>query len=143
MGRKPKKVELSVEQRTELENKYRTGKGVLSRRCHIVLLKSESRSSKEVAQIVGTNEISVNTWVKRYKANGIDGLLTLPGRGRKTILNMEKDGEKIKEAVKEERQRLKNAKDALEKDLGKSFSMKTLHRFLKSLSAGGSASVRD
>ena len=94
-------------------------------------------TSKEVASILGTNQISVNNWVKRYNCQGISGLYTQVGRGRKPILDKEADREKVEEAVKKERQRLKHAKDELEKNLGKEFSMKTLHRFLKQLSANG------
>ena len=141
MGRKAKSIELSTDQRAELEKGYRTGATTFSRRCHMILLKSENRTSKEVADIVGTNQISVNSWVKRYETEGILGLKTKPGRGRKRILDEQQDGKKVKAAVKKERQRLKHAKDELEKDLGKTFSMKTLHRFLKNLSADGNASV--
>lgn len=141
MGRKAKFIELSTDQRAELEKGYRSGTATFSRRCHMILLKSENRTSKEVADIIGTNQISVNGWVKRFQTEGISGLKTKPGRGRKRILNEQLDGKKVKAAVKKERQRLKHAKDELEKDLGKTFSLKTLHRFLKNLSADGNASV--
>ena len=140
MGRKAKTVELSTDQRAELEQGYRTSKAPFSRRCHMILLKTENRTSQEVAQIVGTNHISVNTWVNRYKSEGISGLKTKSGQGRKRILDEEKDKEKVKAAVKKERQRLKHAKAELEKELGKTFSLKTLHRFLKNLSVDGNAS---
>ena len=51
------------------------------------------------------------------------------------------DEKKVKALVKKERQRLKHAKEDLEKELGKEFSLKTLKRFLKNLSADGNASV--
>lgn len=137
MGRKAKIIKLSPGQKVELEIGYRTGIGVFSRRCHMILLKSNGKTSKEVADILGTNQISVNGWVKRYESQGITGLQTQAGRGRKPILDKKLDREKVEEAVKKERQRLKKVKGELEKDLGKQFSMKTLHRFLKSLSANG------
>lgn len=133
-------VELSLNQRKELEKGYRESKNAtFSRRCHLVLLKSERRTSKEVAEIVGTNQISVNEWLNRYESEGIEGLKTRPGRGRKAILNQEKDKEAVRKAVENEHQRLKNAKELLEKELDKEFSLKTLQRFLKSVSAAGSA----
>jgi len=140
MGRRAKSIKLTSEQRTVLEEGYKKGKATFSRRCHMILLKSENRTSLEVANIVGTNQISVNGWVNRYLAEGIDGLKTKPGRGRKRILDVQKDEKKVKAAVKRERQRLKLAKADLEKDLGKEFSLKTLQRFLKNLSANGNAS---
>ena len=66
----------------------------------MILLKSENRTSKEVADIIGTNQISVNGWVKRFEAEGISGLKTKAGRGRKRILDEHKDGAKVKAAVK-------------------------------------------
>lgn len=141
MGRKAKSIKLNSTQRAELEHGYETGKRTFSKRCHIILLKSTDRTSKEVAEIVGTNQISVNSWVKRYKQSGIEGLHTKPGQGRKPIFNKKQDEEKVKKAVKAERQRLKRAKDELEKSLDKTFSLKTLKRFLKNLSANGSAFV--
>ena len=140
MGRRAKSIKLTSEQRTVLEEGYKKGKATFSRRCQMILLKSENRTSLEVANIVGTNQISVNGWVNRYLAEGIDGLKTKPGRGRKRILDVQKDEKEVKAAVKRERQRLKLAKADLEKDLGKEFSLKTLQRFLKNLSANGNAS---
>ena len=141
MGRKAKIVKLSTDQRAELEGGYRRGRATFSRRCHMILLKSENRTSQEIADILGTNHISVNNWVNRYKSEGISGLKTKSGQGRKRILDEEKDKEKVKAAVKKERQRLKHAKEELEKELGKTFSLKTLHRFLKNLSADGNVSA--
>ncbi len=134
-------VDLSPSDRQELEKGYRESKNAtFSRRCHIVLLKSDRRSSKTVAEIVGTNQISVNEWLNRYESEGIEGLKTRPGRGRKAILDQDKDTEAVRKAVENERQRLYNAKELLEEELDKSFSLKTLQRFLKSVSADGNAS---
>jgi len=90
MGRRAKSIELTITQRAELENGYKKGKLVFSRRCHMVLLKSENRTSKEVANILGTNQVSVNAWLTRYEQEGIKGLNTKPGQGRKPILDEEK-----------------------------------------------------
>lgn len=50
---KTKVVELSAEQRAELEKGYRTGQNHCFRvRCQIVLLKSEKRTSLEVAEVL-------------------------------------------------------------------------------------------
>jgi hypothetical protein len=46
---------------------------------------------------------------------------------------IEKEASLIEEVVKKERQKLSNAKLILEKQLGKSFSLKTLKNFLKTL----------
>lgn len=130
MGR-IKVIELSEGQRQALEHEYRTGKTHSYRqRCKGVLLKSEKRNSAEVAQQLGCNEVTVNVWLRRYEENGIEGLKTRSGRGRKPILE-EADLEKVKAVVAAHRQKLSIAREELEQALGKSFSQDTLKRFVK------------
>lgn len=51
---KIKVIELSDEQRAELEKGYRNGKShTFRRRCQLVLLKSEKHTSTEVAEVMG------------------------------------------------------------------------------------------
>lgn len=131
-------IDLTPSQYSELKLGYEKDKSsTFRKRCHIILLKSEGRTSKDVEQIVGLHQITVNNWLTRYEEEGISGLRTRPGRGRKPILNKEKDAEKVKVRVKKERQRLKMAKSILEQELDKSFSLPTLKRFLKNLSVNG------
>ncbi len=133
---KIRSIELSVGQRQGLESGLQTGKSHAYRqRCQLVLLKSEGRNSKEVAAIVKMNPVTVNKWLTRYEAAGIAGLKTKPGRGRKPVLEPERDLEQVRRAVTQERQRLGQAKVLLEQQLGQEFSLKTLQRFLKKLSA--------
>jgi hypothetical protein len=55
------KMELSDNQRKDLENGYRNGKSYSFRtNCQIVLLKSEGRFSKEIADFLGSSEQKVN-----------------------------------------------------------------------------------
>lgn len=129
-----KTLKLSEAERTELEQGYREGKShAFRKRCQTMLLKSEERRSKEVAAILGCHEVSVNSWLKRFEAEGIAGLKTKPGRGRKPILDGEADVEAVKKAVEANRQRLSVAKAELETELGKSFSTRTLERYIKNL----------
>ena len=136
MGRRAKKLSLSKSEKQELEKGYRhSPDAYFSRRCHIILLKEQGRTSAEIAQIFGITTQPVNSWVKRYNAEGITGLHTRPGQGRKQIFDKEKDTEKVKAIVKKERQRLKLAKEEIAEELNKEFSMSTLTRFLKTLAA--------
>lgn len=129
-------IELTVEQQKALQEGYQLGKThAFRRRCQLVLLKSEGRTSKEVSRIIKMNEISINTWLDRYQSEGIAGLMTKPGRGRKQVFDQVQDEAKVRQAVQKERQRLTQAKVILEKELNKQFSLKTLKRFLKSLAA--------
>jgi transposase len=129
-------IELTNEQQKALQEGYQLGKThAFRRRCQLVLLKSEGRTSKEVSRIIKMNEISINTWLDRYQSEGIAGLMTKPGRGRKQVFDQVQDEMKVRQAVQKERQRLNQAKVILEKELNKQFSLKTLKRFLKSLAA--------
>lgn len=128
---KTKVIELSKEQREELEKGYRMGKTHSFRqRCQMILLKSEKRTSQEVVNILGSCEMTVNNWLKRYAQFGIEGLQTRPGRGRKSILRVE-DLEQVKIRVKASRQKISTARAELEESLGKNFSASTLKRYLK------------
>lgn len=127
-------IELTDLQRKALEQGYREGKTHFFRQlCQMVLLKSEGRTSKELAAILGKCEQSINTWLDRWQEQGIEGLKVKPGRGAKPKLNQVTDLEKVKEAVKANRQRLSIAKVVLEKELNKEFSTKTLNRFVKKM----------
>ena len=128
---KIKVIELTKVQREELENGYRNGKTHSFRqRCQMVLLKSEKRTSSEVVGILGGCEMTINNWLTRFESEGIAGLKTKPGRGRKTILQSV-DLEQVKAAVKDSRQRISVARAELEMSLGKEFSDSSLKRFLK------------
>lgn len=127
-----KVIILTPEAQSALEHGFRSSNSAAFRqRCQIILLKSQRRSSLEVAGIVGCCEVVVNNWLARYEQEGLAGLHTKPGRGRKAILQAETDLEPIKQAVRGNRQRLRVVKADLEEALGKSFSDKTLRRFLK------------
>jgi transposase len=129
-------LDLTVEQEKVLQEGYQKGKThAFRKRCQLVLLKSEGRTSKEVSQIIKMNEISINNWLDRYQSAGIKGLMTKPGRGRKRVLDQAQDAVKVRQAIQKERQRLSQAKVILEKELNKQFSLKTLKRFLKNLTA--------
>lgn len=133
---KIKTVELSKAQRAALEKGYRAGDTHTFRvRCQMILLKSERRTASDIADVLGCCEVVVNNWLKRYETEGIQGLRTKPGRGRKPILDGEKDFDRVKEAVKANRQRISLAKAELEAELGKSFSSKTLERYIKNMVA--------
>jgi transposase len=92
---------LAPEQRHELEKGLKQGKSHCFRmRCQSILLKSEGRTSKEVGSITGMCNVSVNTWLKRYNSDGISGLQTKPGSGRKPIIVEREDKETILSAIK-------------------------------------------
>ena len=135
------KIILTNDQRLELEHGYKTGDShAFRQRCRMVLLKSLGKLTKDICQIVGINsQNQVNTWIRRYQTHydsvGISVLHNADGQGRKPIFDSKTESEKIKAVVKQERQKLSNAKEILEKELNKSFNIKTLKNFLKVLTA--------
>lgn len=51
----------------------------------------------------GYAPVSVSVWVKRYETEGIEGLYTRPGRGRKPIMDSS-DEEAVHRAIEQDRQ---------------------------------------
>ena len=139
MGR-IKTLGLTAEQQAELEQGFRSGKThAFRKRCQLVLLKEEGRSSQTVGSIVKMCEMSVNNWLARYAIEGLVGLMTKPGRGRKAKLNAVKDAAPVLAAVKANRQRLLTAKAEFEAGGGQPVSRETLRRFLKVLAGDTNA----
>ena len=54
-------------------------------RCLALLLKAEGLSCLEVGERTGMEQHTVRKWLKRYGEEGVKGLETRPGRGRKPI----------------------------------------------------------
>lgn len=135
MGRKANILVLADEVKSALELLHKTGdKHRLRQRCKIILLKSEGYSVKEISDILATTQSSVNNWLKRYLSEGIAGLRTKEGQGRKPILKEEHYGI-VRAAVEQERQRLEQAKKIIEENVGKPMSSSALTRFLKVITA--------
>jgi transposase len=142
---KTKVIELSVEQRAALEKGYRTGSSHAFRlRCQMILLKSERRSSLEVANVLGCCEIVVNNWLSRYEAEGIKGLKTRPGRGRKPKLSTQNPLhlQTVKAEIAKHPQSVKTVVAKLEEELDLAMHPDTLKRFLKKMVTVSAASVR-
>jgi transposase len=74
---------LNSEQLDALEKSYRTTREArLRTRSQMVLLAAEQRlSAAEIAQIVRASEETVRRWLKRYLAEGVEGLRDMPHPG--------------------------------------------------------------
>lgn len=101
-------------------------------RCRAILLKSNGLTSKEVGVQVEMTHISVNSWVKRFEAEGIKGLETRPGRGRKPIMDSS-DEEAVRIAIANDRQSVMKAKAAWPQASSKEASESTFRAFLSAL----------
>lgn len=135
MGRKTIQIKLSDQEKEGLEIGYKTSSNhSLRHRCKIILLNNENYAVKEIASILDTNTISTYKWLNRFKAIGIKGLNTKAGQGRPPILE-EKHLAIVRAAVEQERQRLSQARQIIEDNIGKKMSNETLTRFLKVITA--------
>ncbi len=86
-----KSIQLPVqtsEQITILDELYRTTKDVrLRQRAQLVLLSAEhGLTAREIGEIVRLNEQSVRNWLKRYMAEGIEGLKDQPRPGAPSLV---------------------------------------------------------
>jgi transposase-like protein len=142
-------LDLTEVQVAELKKGYRHGKSNSFReRCYMVLLKFEGLPTREIAKLVSVkSENQINKWIKIYKethiTQGLKGLYNKPGQGRKLIYSVATDAVSVEEIIKNERQRLKQAKLMIEEKTGKISSLKTLKRFLKNLTAPISGFVEE
>lgn len=142
---KTKLIELTAEQLAELEKGYRTGKSHCFRtRSQMILLKSEKRTSVEVAAVLGCCEMVVNNWLARYEKEGIKGLQTRAGRGRPPILSQQNPLhlQKVADEIKKHPNSVKTVVARLEEDLDLLMHPETLKRYLKKTSIGSVAPAR-
>jgi transposase len=109
---------LSKEQLSELEELYqKTDKPRYRTRAQMVLLSSEQGlKAEEIAQIVRESDITVLRWLKRYLAEGIEGLKDAPRPGRNAVV------------TEEYRKRLLEVVRRRPRSLGLEYSMWTLQR---------------
>ncbi len=127
-----KVLELSEADCLQLEKGYQNGSTHNYRiRCKSILLKSSGKSASEIAEIFDVTVPTVFAWIKRYKENGIKGLETRPGQGRKPIMDC--SDEAVRKAIEDDRQSVSKAREAWEKASGKKASDITFKRFLEAL----------
>ena len=130
---KPKVLELTEVERLALEKGFRLGeKHCFRMRWRAVLLKADGLSSAAAGVQTEMSHVSVNAWVKRFKSEGIDGLNTRSGRGRKPIMDCS-DEEAVRQAIEQDRQSVSKARAAIEQASGKEASDSTFKRFLSAL----------
>ena len=126
-------MKLSLMQRSALEDGYRNGSSHAFRmRCKAVLLKSQGLSSLQIGERLDMNQTTVNNWVRRFKEEGVKGLGTRSGRGRKPIIGTQ-DEEIIRQAIERDRSSILSAKAQWEAATGKTACEETLRRFLSAL----------
>ena len=127
------RLELSEAEHKELEKGYRKGTSHCYRmRCLAVLLRAGGMALDAVGGRTEMSLKAVSRWVVRYKAEGVKGLETRPGRGRKPIMDSS-DEEAVRRAIEQDRQSVNKAREAWQKASGKKVSESTFKRFLSAL----------
>ena len=101
-------------------------------RCLAVLLKADGMAASKVGERTGLEQHTVNKWLNRYKEEGMKGLETRPGRGRKPIMDCS-DEEAVRLAIEQDRQSVNKAREAWQRATGKEASESTFKRFLAAL----------
>ncbi len=109
---------LNSEQLAALEELYRTTREArLRTRAQMVLLAAERRlTAAEIAEIVRASEETVRRWLKRYLAEGVEGLRDVPHPGAP------------RKVTEEYREQLIHAVRRRPRSLGLPFSVWTLQR---------------
>lgn len=124
---------LTDSQQSELMHGFRYGEShVFRMRCRAILLKSEALGSATVGEQTDMSAQSVNGWIKRFESEGIKGLHTRPGQGRKPIMDCS-DEDAVRRAIESDRQSVRAAKEAWQNASGKEAGDLTFRRFLSAL----------
>lgn len=118
-----------LEQLAELKNNADTKQE--RQRAHALLLSNEGMTKKEIANIFGVSERSVFGWLKAYKDKGISSLKCQDGRGRKLLLNAQKDQAIAKKNIELYPHQPKKAYALTVEETGIKMSYDTFKYFLK------------
>ena len=109
-------------------------------RCHGLLLSADGQDVAAIMAVLNVSRPTVYTWFNRWERGGLAGLANAAGQGRHPILDVA-DEVPVVEAVRANRQQLKDVAATLRQELAKEFSARTLRRFLKSAGGPGGASA--
>ena len=129
-------TELNPAEIAQLEEGKKHGKSDAFRtRCQAILLSNKRYTISEITDILSVSRGSVSTWFSAWKKDGLEGLKTKPGQGRKPLLSMDnKDHiEAVEKAVKKSQEKGVNLLAEVDAQLGlnEGLSMRMLRAFLK------------
>lgn len=127
---------LNGEEIAQLKEGKKHGKSDAFRtRCQAILLSNKNYPITEIMDILSVSRSSVHTWFSAWKKQGIKGLETKSGQGRKPLLSMDnKDHvEAVEKAVKKSQEKGINLLAEVDAQLGLNggLSMRMLRAFLK------------
>lgn len=95
-------MELTADQRMELERRGRTGRPAHLRVKALALLNiADGRPVADVAAMFRVSRQALYDWRKRYAASGIAGLGVRPGRGRKSAVDLDQVKDTVRRSPRE------------------------------------------
>ena len=109
-------------------------------RCQGLLLSADGQDVAAIMTVLNVSRPTVYTWFNRWERGGLAGLANAAGQGRHPILGAADEAPMV-EAVRANRQQLKDVAATLRQELAKEFSARTLRRFLKSVAGPGTVSA--
>jgi transposase len=118
-----------IKQLIQLKNHGKTNQERI--RSHAILLSNEGKTSKELAEIFFVAQRTIFQWFADYNERSIESFSIQRGRGRKTLLDVEKDKEIIKKHIVAYPHQPKKAYAATLEELQIEMSYDTFKRFLK------------
>ena len=136
MARKKRYIKLTSEQKAALELAYKRGQSHdYRRRCQGILLSAQGWSIAQLMEFFDVTRVSITKWFDRYETEGLEGLKTRPGRGRKRKLDIDnaEQVKLVKTSLKQENRNLKQLRQKLESKYGTTIGETTVRRFLKAL----------
>ena len=120
----------------QLEEAKKHGKSDAFRtRCQAILLSNKGYTIAQIVDILSVSRGSVSTWFSLWKKQGLQGLKTKPGQGRKPLLSMDNKEHvrAVEKAVKKHQEKGVNLLAEVDAQLGldDGLSMRMLRTFLK------------
>ena len=100
-------------------------------RSHAILLSHQGKTSKELAEIFSVSQRTIFQWFEDFNERGCESLCMQSGRGRKRLLDDEKDKERIKQHIELYPHQPKKAYAITLEHLPVKISYDTFKRFLK------------
>jgi transposase len=125
---------LTAEEKATLEEGCRNHqKHHFRNRRRSVMMSDDGFSVPEIARFFDTRTRTVYTWFTRWESSGITGLMILPGRGRRAVLNgcSEEQFLTAEEEVLENPRNLRKVSEKLSCEFGFKITKKMLRRFIK------------
>ena len=97
---------IRFEERSELERWASSGEGDRARRARIVLMASQGRSTRDIAELCGSHPVNVKKWIRRFNERGVSGLDELkrgPKKGTRARFSEEQERAILELAAEEPR----------------------------------------